>query len=94
MDAPRQPRRSRRRRDRVVLWTVVIEDPRTDGLDRVLLYAAPQPEDAETLARRAYEVLGHPPQNYRFWPQPISEVSGPDDAIYRIVLRRQSGPRR
>jgi hypothetical protein len=35
--------------------------------------------------------MGRTPERHRFWPQPITEVSGPNGAVYRIVLRRLTG---
>lgn len=77
-----------RRRPRVLLWTVVVEDPRSGALEDVLLYGAEEPAEAEALARGMYRATARAPQDYRFSPQPITEVSGPQGAVYRIVLRR------
>lgn len=78
-------------RVRALLWTVVVEDPRSGALDRVLLYGAEEQTEAEALARGMYRATGQTPQDYRFLPQPLTSVSGPDGAVYRIVLRRLTG---
>ncbi len=54
----------------------------------MLLYGAEKPAETEALARGLYRATGRAPQDYRFLPQPITEVSAPQGAIYRIVLRR------
>jgi hypothetical protein len=77
----------RRRRAPLRLFAVVVEDPRTDVLDRVLLCAARTSEDAAGMARAFYLVGQKRPARYSFYPQPITEVSGPGGAVYRIVLR-------
>ncbi len=69
-------------------FAVVVEDPQRQAIDRVLLYAAGTTAAAEELARAFSLADGKPPLRYRFSAQPISEVSGPGGAQYRVVLRR------
>lgn len=71
------------------LFAVVIEELRRAGIDRVLLYAADQPPEAEGMARDFYLADGKSPLRYRFWAQPVTEVCGPGGALYRVVLRRR-----
>lgn len=66
---------------------VVVEDPQRQVIDRVLLYASETTAEAEEPAR-AFLADRKPPLRYRFAAQPISEVSGPGGAQYRVVLRR------
>lgn len=73
------------------LFAVVIEDLRRRVTDRVLLYAAEQPDEAEAMARRFFVPDGKSSRRYRFSAQPITEVSGPGDVTYRIILRRLRG---
>ncbi|HVC32537.1 MAG TPA: hypothetical protein VNL16_03400 [Chloroflexota bacterium] len=68
------------------LFAVVIEDLRRATLEQVMLYAAEKPEDAEALARAFYLTDGKPPGNYRFSAQRMTDISGPDDSRYRVVL--------
>lgn len=68
------------------LFVVVIEDIRRAVTDRVLLYAATRPEEAEQMARDFYRSDGRSLRRYRFSPQPITEVSSPEGTLYRIVL--------
>jgi hypothetical protein len=72
----------------VLLWSVVVEDAPSGALDRVLLYGAEEQPEAETLARGLYRALGRAPERYRFWLQPLTEVSSPQGVVYRLVLRR------
>lgn len=76
------------------LWAVVIEDPRRDAIDRVLLYAADKPEDAKAMARDLYLAEARPPLRYRFWAQPVEEVQGTMGSRYKVVLRRLATPRK
>ena len=76
------------RRQALRLFTVVVEDERTGAVDRVLLYAAPTMAEAEQMARAFYRVDDDASPGRRFAAQPITEVSGPGAAVYRIVLRR------
>ena len=76
---------------RALLWTVAVEDSQSGALDRVLLYGAVEQAEAEALVRGLYRAMRCASGRYRFWPQPITEVSGPDGAVYRIALRRLPG---
>ena len=69
------------------LWVVVVEEPRRAVIDRVLLYAAEEGEEAEALARAFYRADRKTPEQYRFSAQPITEISGPGGAQFRIVLQ-------
>src|SRR5690606_33979855 len=53
------------------LFAVVVEDPRQVVIDRVLLYAAEQPVQAEAVARDFYLADGKSPLRYRFSAQPV-----------------------
>jgi hypothetical protein len=70
------------------LWVVLVEDLGRGTLDRVLIYAAVSAEDAATMARGFYRADGRSPAAYRFAPQPVDEVSGPDGTPHRILVQR------
>jgi hypothetical protein len=69
-------------------FAVVVEDPQRQAIDRVLLYAAGTTAEAEEMALAFSLADGKPPLRYRFSAQPITEVSGPGDVQYHVVLRR------
>lgn len=84
------PRKSAGRRPAVRLFAVVVEDRRAHTIDRVLLYAAATMADAAEMARAFYLADGQP-LSLRFAAQPITEVSGPGGAVYRVVLEPHPG---
>ena len=69
------------------LFAVVIEELRRATLDKVMLYAAEKPEDAEALARAFYLADGKVPGNYRFSAQRMTDISGSGHTRYRVVLQ-------
>ena len=85
------PRKTAGRRPAVRLFAVVVEGRRAQTIDRVLLYAAATMAEAAEMARAFYLADGQPTLSLRFAAQPITEVSGPAGAIYRIVLERHPG---
>lgn len=78
------------RRGAVRLFAVVDEDRRTQTVARVLLYAATTMGEAAEMARAFYLADGQPTLSRRFAAQPISLVSGPGGALYRVVLGRHA----
>ena len=49
-------------------------------------------DEAAEMARAFFRVDEQLPLPYRFAAQPITEVSGPGGAVYRIALRRLRAP--
>lgn len=68
------------------LWVVMIQDTCETTVDRVLLYAAEERGEAEAMARDFYRAEKRPIARYRFWGQPIKEVTGPHSTLYGIGL--------
>ncbi|MCC7368794.1 MAG: hypothetical protein IT306_10250 [Chloroflexi bacterium] len=61
------------------LWVVIVP-PRRAVIDRVLLFAAAEAEQAEALAGAFYRGNRTTPERYRFSARPITEIGGPAEA--------------
>lgn len=78
----------------MLLWTVIVEEIVLARIDRVLVVAAENAEDAEELARLRYQSDGKSPERFSFFAQPVPAVPGPNGTLYRIHLRQVRLPRK